>query len=119
MILKPYNTWPAGETKPDLVARMSARLARLPGFEIAFSQPIMDSVLDYVFDPHSALAIKVFGDDFNELRRIGNAIVGVLNTIPGVTERRSINIRRCRRSRSRSIARQPRDTASTSPTWRT
>ena len=65
---------------------MAARLDQLPGFEIAFSQPIMDSVLDYVFDPHSALAIKVFGDDFNELRRIGNDIIGVLNTVPGVTD---------------------------------
>ncbi len=65
---------------------MSARLDQLPGFEIAFSQPIIDSVLDKVFDPHSALAIKVFGDDFNELRRIGNDIIGVLNTIPGVTD---------------------------------
>ncbi len=84
--LKPYSTWPAGETKKDLVGRISARLDKLPGFEIAFSQPIMDSVLDYVFDPHSALAVKVFGDDFNELRRIGRDIVGVLNTIPGVTD---------------------------------
>ena len=58
----------------------------LPGFEIAFSQPIIDSVLDYVFDPHSSLAIKVFGDDFDELRRIGKDIVGVLNTVPGVTD---------------------------------
>ncbi|MFY9693984.1 MAG: CusA/CzcA family heavy metal efflux RND transporter, partial [Xanthobacteraceae bacterium] len=86
IILKPYGTWPAGETKSDLVARMSAALDRLPGFEIAFSQPIIDSVLDYVFDPHSALAVKVFGDDFNELRRIGNAIVGVANGVPGVTD---------------------------------
>ena len=86
VILKPYSTWPAGETKQDLVARLSARLARQPGFEIAFSQPIMDSVLDTVFDPHSALAIKVFGHDFNELRRIGNAIVGVLKTTPDVTD---------------------------------
>jgi len=84
--LTPYRTWPAGETKQDLIARMSAKLDRLPGFEIAFSQPIMDSVLDYVFDPHSSLAVKVFGDDFNELRRIGNEVVGVLNTVPGVTD---------------------------------
>ena len=35
--------------------------------------------------PHSQLfAIKVFGDDFDELRRIGNDIIAVLNTIvPG------------------------------------
>jgi cobalt-zinc-cadmium resistance protein CzcA len=84
--LHPYNTWPAGETKQDLVTRMSAQLEKLPGFEIAFSQPIMDSVLDYVFDPHSALAVKVFGDDFNELRRIGKAIVRVADAVPGVTD---------------------------------
>jgi len=84
--LTPYATWPAGETKDDLIRRMRARLDELPGFEIAFSQPIIDSVLDKVFDPHSALAVKVFGDDINELRRIGNAIVGVAKTVPGVTE---------------------------------
>ena len=86
VMLTPYRTWPSGETKQDLIARISAKLDQLPGFEIAFSQPIMDSVLDYVFDPHSSLAVKVFGDDFNELRRIGNDVIGVLNTIPGVTD---------------------------------
>ncbi len=84
--LKPYDTWPADESKQDLIGTMKSRLDELPGFEIAFSQPIIDSVLDKVFDPHSALAIKVFGDDFDELRRIGKDIVGVLNTIPGVTD---------------------------------
>ena len=84
--LTPYSTWPAGETKKDLVGRLSARLEELPGIEIAFSQPIIDSVLDKVFDPHSTLAIKVFGDDFNELRRIGKDIVALLGTIPGVSD---------------------------------
>ena len=84
--LNPYSTWPAGETKHDLTARLTAKLDQQPGFEIAFSQPIIDSVLDKVFDPHSALAIKVFGDDFNELRRIGNDIIALVHTIPGVTE---------------------------------
>jgi heavy metal efflux system protein len=84
--LTPYSTWPAGETKDELIKKLSARLDQLPGFEIAFSQPIIDSVLDSVFDPHSALAIKVFGDDFNELRRIGRDIVSALKTLPGVTD---------------------------------
>jgi cobalt-zinc-cadmium resistance protein CzcA len=86
VILTPYRTWAPGETKPDLVERMSRVLDRLPGFEIAFSQPIIDGVLDQAFDPHSALAVKVFGDDFNELRRIGNAIVTAANSIAGVTD---------------------------------
>ena len=84
--LTPYSTWPAGETKADLVERMSRALDRLPGFEIAYSQPIVDSMLDYVLDPHSALAVKVFGDDFNELRRIGNGIVTAASGVPGVSD---------------------------------
>jgi cobalt-zinc-cadmium resistance protein CzcA len=84
--LHSYDSWPAGETKQGLVERMAARLDQLPGLEVAFSQPIIDGVLDKVFDPHSALTIKVVGDDFDALRRIGKDIVAVLNTIPGVTD---------------------------------
>ena len=84
--LHDYATWPAGETKEELTRRIKASLDREPGFEIAVSQPIIDSVLDKVFDPHSSLAVKVFGDDFGELRRIGKDIVGVLNRTPGVSD---------------------------------
>jgi cobalt-zinc-cadmium resistance protein CzcA len=84
--LHSYDSWPAGETKQGLVERIAARLDQLPGLEVAFSQPIIDGVLDKVFDPHSALTIKVVGDDFDALRRIGKDIVAVLNTIPGVTD---------------------------------
>jgi cobalt-zinc-cadmium resistance protein CzcA len=84
--LHAYDSWPAGETKQRLVERIAARLDQLPGLEVAFSQPIIDGVLDKVFDPHSALTIKVVGDDFNALRRIGKEIVAVLNAIPGVTD---------------------------------
>src|SRR5262249_58845645 len=84
--LNRYDTWPARETKQDLIRRMASRLEELPGFEIAFSQPIIDSVLDKVFDPHSSLAIKVFGDDFDELRRIGKDIVALLKDVSGVAD---------------------------------
>jgi cobalt-zinc-cadmium resistance protein CzcA len=83
--LTSYDTWPAGETKHKLIERMTARLEQLPGLEVAFSQPIIDSVLDKVFDPHSALVIKVVGDDFDTLRRIGRDIVAMLGTVPGVS----------------------------------
>jgi heavy metal efflux system protein len=84
--LRPYAAWPAGETKQDLIHRMAERLAQLPGYEIAFSQPIIDSVKDYVFDPHTQLAVKIFGDDFGELRRIAKEVVDVLNSLPGTTD---------------------------------
>ena len=84
--LHPYNTWPSGETKEDLIRRMKARLEELPGYELAFSQPILDAIKDKIFEPHSQLAVKIYGDDFNELRRIGKAVAEALKTIPGTSE---------------------------------
>jgi heavy metal efflux system protein len=83
IVLHPYDTWPPGESKQDLIRRMKARLDELPGYELAFSQPILDSMKDKIFEPHSQLAVKVFGDNFNELRRIGKDIAKVLKTVDG------------------------------------
>ncbi|QRX83214.1 efflux RND transporter permease subunit [Glaciimonas sp. PAMC28666] len=81
--LKPYNTWPGGENKAEFVRRLNTRLAQLPGFSIGISQPISDGVNDAVGGAHSPLVIRIYGDDFKELRRIGNHIVDVLHGIRG------------------------------------
>src|SRR5262249_42385338 len=69
-----------------LIERMAARFRDLPGFEIHVSQPIIEAVTDEIFDVHSQLVVKIYGDDFNELRRIGRDVIGVLNTIPGTVD---------------------------------
>jgi cobalt-zinc-cadmium resistance protein CzcA len=84
--LHPYGTWPSRETKKQLIRRIDKRLHELPGFDLTFNQPIIDSVADKMFDPHSQVALKLFGDDFNELRRIGGEIVEVLKTISGTSD---------------------------------
>lgn len=84
--LKPYDTWPHGESKAAFLKRLNARLNQLPGFDVGISQPIIDGVNDMVGGSHSPLAIRVFGEDFKELRRIGNGIVDVLNGIQGTED---------------------------------
>src|SRR5579875_533298 len=84
--LTPYDTWPNGETKKEFLRRFSARLSQLPGFDISISQPIIDNVNELVSGAHSPLVVKIFGQDFNELRRIGGEIVDVLNGIRGTAE---------------------------------
>jgi len=81
--LKPYDTWPNGETKAQLIQRMDARFHQMPGYTIGFSQPMIDGVYDKMSGAHSALVVEVFGEDFKELRRIANEIVAVLNDTPG------------------------------------
>src|SRR5262249_36425069 len=86
IVLRPYNTWPSGDSKADLIRRMSARLAELPRYEITFSQPIIDSVHDKVFEGHSPLSVQIIRDDFKELLRIAKDIVAVLQGVPGTTD---------------------------------
>jgi len=84
--LKPYNTWPKGETKAMFMRRLNARLQQLPGFSIGISQPIIDNVNDAIGGAHSPLVIRIVGDDFKELRRIGSEIVNVLHNVKGTAD---------------------------------
>ena len=84
--LHPYGTWPSGETKQKLISRMAAKFHTMPGFDVGFSQPMIDGVNDKIAGAHSELVIKIFGDDFNELRRIGKEIVGILEATPGTAD---------------------------------
>ncbi len=84
--LKPYDTWPAGESKRKFVERLAAGLARdLPGYSIGISQPIIDGVNDMVGGAHSPLVAKIYGDDLDQLRSIGAQIVDVLYSIQGTS----------------------------------
>jgi cobalt-zinc-cadmium resistance protein CzcA len=84
--LKPYDTWPAGESKKQFVDKLATNLAKdLPGFSVGISQPIIDGVNDMIGGAHSPLVIKIYGDDLDELRRIGGEIVDVLYTIQGTS----------------------------------
>jgi cobalt-zinc-cadmium resistance protein CzcA len=84
--LMPYDTWPKGETKADFLRKLSARLNQLPGFNVGINQPISDMVFDLVGGAHSALVIRVVGDDFAEDRRIANEVVDVLRNTRGTAE---------------------------------
>ena len=84
--LKPYDTWPKGETKKKFIDRLAKEFAQeLPGYSIGISQPIIDNVNDLIGGAHSPLVVKIYGDDLDELRRIGGEIVDVLSSIEGTS----------------------------------
>jgi cobalt-zinc-cadmium resistance protein CzcA len=84
--LTPYDTWPAGESKKRFVDRFAAGLSKdLPGYSIGISQPIIDGVNDMIGGAHSPLVAKIYGDDLDELRIIGDQIVKILYSIQGTS----------------------------------
>jgi len=84
--LKPYNSWPSGENKAEFVRRLNQRLQQIPGISVGISQPIIDGENDMVGGAHSPLVLRIYGDDFKELRRIGGDIVDVLRDTRGTAD---------------------------------
>ena len=84
--LTPYNTWPSGMTKQDLIERMGVRFHELPGTDVGFTQPMIDGVLDKLAGAHSDLVVKIYGDDLRDARRVATAVVGTLRGIRGAED---------------------------------
>ncbi len=84
--LKPYSQWKFGKTKEDLVEEMSERISRMPGYKVGFSQPIIDMVMDQIAGSHSDLAMKVYGEDLVEARRIAEDVERTIKGIKGAVD---------------------------------
>ena len=84
--LNRYDSWPGRETKEQFITKLTTRLSQLPGMDVGVSQPIIDNVNDLVSGAHSAMVVKIFGEDLKETRRIGNEIVAALKTVKGTTQ---------------------------------
>jgi len=84
--LIPYSEWEMGRTKEGLIADMSERIARMPGYKVGFSQPIIDMVMDQMAGAHSDLAVKVYGEDLTETRHLTEKVVNVVRKVQGATD---------------------------------
>ncbi|MND72648.1 Cobalt-zinc-cadmium resistance protein CzcA [compost metagenome] len=84
--LKPYKTWKWGKTKADLINELAAEYAQMPGYNVAFSQPMIDGVMDKIAGAHSELVVKLFGDDLKETRRVAEDLVTTLKGVEGAVD---------------------------------
>lgn len=88
VVLKARKEWRDGFTQEKIADEIRDKLKFLPGVEIAISQPIAARVDEMVSGVRSQVAVKLFGDDLEELRRAGDAIAAALMATPGATDLR-------------------------------
>jgi cobalt-zinc-cadmium resistance protein CzcA len=84
--LKPRDAWTRVDTQDELVAATRAALEGLPGMRTIFSQPIEMRVNEMVAGIRSDVGIKLFGDDFDELRAQADRVRQVVEAIPGAAD---------------------------------
>lgn len=87
VILKDHGEWTTAATKEGLVAAFNEALEReVPGTVLSYSQPIELRVQELIAGVRSDLAITLFGEDLDELRRVGADIARVVSAVPGAAD---------------------------------
>lgn len=86
LALKPRDQWQKARTQSELTDRMRDVLNQVPGLRPSFSQPIEMRLNEMIAGARGDIAIKVFGDDLEELRRLGSEVQTVLAGIRGASE---------------------------------
>lgn len=91
VLLKPRNEWPGKRTKDELIAAMQKRLNdEAPGALYSFSQPIQMRVQELMEGgARSDVAIKLFGDDLEVLKRTADRIAATVSKVPGAEDVRA------------------------------
>ncbi|MCC6579258.1 MAG: CusA/CzcA family heavy metal efflux RND transporter [Phycisphaeraceae bacterium] len=87
VILKPQRQWPdPRQTKAQLQSRMEAALASLPGNSYEWTQPIQMRFNELIAGIRSDVAVKLYGDEFDKLAPVAEAIARLLADIPGAAD---------------------------------
>ncbi len=84
IIMKPRDQWPdPRKPKAQLVAEMSKAVEQIPGSRYEFIQPIQMRFNELIAGVRSDVAVRVYGDDLDELARLASEITGVVSAIDG------------------------------------
>lgn len=83
IVLKDPGEWRDGVTKDDIIAQIEPYLKTEPGLAYNFTQPIAMRVNELTSGVKSDLAVKIYGEDLDELNRIGESISKVVSGMQG------------------------------------
>ncbi len=76
----------AGRKQVEIEEDIRKALANIPGVQIVMNQPIAQRVDEMLTGVRSQLAIKIFGDDLNELKRLSEQVAMIVKTVPGARD---------------------------------
>ena len=86
VLLKPKEQWRTARTQADIEAVIREELGNIPGVLFNLTQPIQMTVDELLEGVRAELAIKLFGEDLNVLKRKADEIVKVVSQIPGAAD---------------------------------
>ena len=73
-------------SREEFLEALRSDFAMLPGMNITIGQPISHRIDHMLSGTRASIAVKVFGDDLAELRRVGAEVETVMRAVPGVVD---------------------------------
>jgi cobalt-zinc-cadmium resistance protein CzcA len=84
--LKPKEQWRKGISEEELIDAMDKQLKKIPGCVFNYSQPIRDNVEEAVAGVNAAMAVKIFGPDFNKLDSLADRVKLTIKNVKGIED---------------------------------
>jgi heavy metal efflux system protein len=84
--LKPKEEWKRKISLDELVEEMDEKLRNYQGIVYNYSQPIIDNVAESVAGINASNAIKIYGDDLDDLDEIAGRVIEQIKDVPGIKD---------------------------------
>lgn len=81
--LRPREEWRSAQSKEELLEKMRAAIADIPGLTYSFSQPIQCRIDELVAGTRAEVIVRLFGEDLEILKAKTGEIARVLAQVPG------------------------------------
>jgi cobalt-zinc-cadmium resistance protein CzcA len=86
-MLKDREDWPdPRKAKVDLIKEMEAAVRTIPGNNYEFTQPVQMRMNELIAGVRAEVAIKLYGDDLDQLAEVGEVIEQVAGGIQGAAD---------------------------------
>jgi cobalt-zinc-cadmium resistance protein CzcA len=84
--LNPREKWTKAKTQEELVGLVDELMKPLIGQEYSFTQPIEQRVNEMISGVRADVAVKIFGDDFEVLKKKAEQVEQILKNIQGAED---------------------------------
>jgi cobalt-zinc-cadmium resistance protein CzcA len=84
--LNPREKWTKAKTQEELVGLVDELMRPLIGQEYSFTQPIEQRVNEMISGVRADVAVKIFGDDFEVLKKKAEQVEQILKNIQGAED---------------------------------
>lgn len=87
IMLKDRADWPdPRKSKVALIEEMETAVRAIPGNNYEFTQPVQMRMNELIAGVRAEVAIKLYGDDLDQLAAVGKSIEEVASSIPGAAD---------------------------------